>query len=312
MPATVTMKAERIHSFGGPDVLQLEEVELPRPGSHELLVRVHAAGVNPADWKMREGSYGNPPLPSILGWDFSGVIEALGPDVELFRVGEEVFGCASEKSGSYAEYALAPTAQVAEKPLGLDHIQAAALPIAALTAWQALFDKADLQPGQRVLIHAAAGGVGTFAVQFAKWKGAYVLGTASAEHAGLVRQLGADEVIDYHATRFEEVVRDVDMVLDAIGGETQERSWKVLKRGGILVSLLQPPAEQAAAAHGARGVLLSSDLARRYELTQIADLVASGRVKAIIAKVLPLDQVAEAHRLSQTGHIAGKIVLQVQ
>ena len=190
MPATMTMKAERIHSFGGPDVLHLEEVELPQPGPHEVLVRVHAAGVNPADWKMREGKYGNPTLPSILGWDFSGVIEAIGPSVELFRVGEEVFGCASEKSGSYAEYALAPTNQVAEKPQALDHIQAAALPIAALTAWQALFDKANLQPGQRVLIHAAAGGVGSFAVQFAKWKGAYVDGHRLGRPRGLGARAG--------------------------------------------------------------------------------------------------------------------------
>jgi NADPH:quinone reductase-like Zn-dependent oxidoreductase len=311
VPATTTMKAERIHAFGGPEVLQLEEIELPRPGSHELLIRVHAAGVNPADWKLREGHYGHPHLPSTLGRDFSGVIEALGPDVELFRVGEEVFGCASEHHGSYAEYAIAPTIQVAEKPPGLDHLQAAALPIAALTAWQALFDKANLQPGQRVLIQAAAGGVGTFAVQFAKWKGAYVLGTASPQHAPLLRQLGADEVIDYHATRFEEVARNVDVVLDAIGGETQERSWQTLKRGGILVSLLQPPSEQAAAAHGVRGVLLHFEPARRQQLTQIADLVASGRVKVIMAKVFPLAQAAAAHTLSQTGHIAGKIVLRV-
>lgn len=311
MPATMTMRAERIHEFGGPDVLRLEEIEQPRPGARQVLVRVHAAGVNPVDWKLREGKLGHPPLPSTLGLDFSGVIEALGPDVETFRVGEEVFGCASEQSGSYAEFALAPTAQMAEKPPGLNHVQAAALPIAGLTAWQALFEKANLQPGQRVLIHAAAGGVGTFAVQFAKWKGAYVLGTASAEHAALVRELGADEVIDYHATRFEEVARDVDVVLDSIGGETQERSWKTLKRGGKLVSLLQPPSEQAAAARGAQGVLLRFDPARRQELTQIADLVAKGRIKVVMAKVFPLAEAAEAHRLSQTGHIAGKIVLRV-
>jgi len=311
MPATMTMKAERIHSFGGPDVLHLEEVELPRPGAHELLVRVHAAGVNPADWKMREGKYGNPPLPSILGRDFSGVIEALGPSVELFRVGEEVFGCASEKSGSYAEYALAPTNQVAEKPQALDHIQAAALPIAALTAWQALFDKANLKPGQRVLIHAAAGGVGLFAVQFAKWKGAYVIGTASADHAALVQALGADEVIDYHATRFEEIVHDIDVVLDPVGGQTQERSWQVLRPDGILVSLVQAPSQQAATARGVRGILMRFDPAGRQELSRIADLVASGRVKPVIAKVLPLSEAAQAHALSQTGHIAGKLVLRV-
>ena len=312
MPATMTMRAERIHAFGGPEVLRLEEIELPRPGPHELLVRVHAAGVNPVDWKIREGGYGQPELPWIMGRDFSGEIEALGPQVELFRAGQEVFGCASEKSGSYAEYALAPTSQVAEKPPGLDHIKAAALPIAALTAWQALFDKANLKSGQRVLIHAAAGGVGSFAVQFAKWKGAYVLGTASAQHTGLLRELGADAAIDYHATRFEEVARDIDVVLDPVGGSTQERSWEVLKPDGIMVSLVQAPSQQAAAAHHGRGLVMRCDPASRQELSRIAELVVSGRVRPIIANVLPLSQAAQAQELSQSGHIAGKLVLKVK
>jgi NADPH:quinone reductase-like Zn-dependent oxidoreductase len=311
MSATATMRAERIHAFGGPDVLRLEEVQTPQPGPGELLVRVHAAGVNPADWKMREGKYGHPQLPSILGRDFSGVIESLGPDVKMFRVGESVFGCAAEKSGSYAEFAIAPVSQVAEKPDGLDHVQAAALPIAALTAWQALFDRAQLQAGQRILIHAAAGGVGTFAVQLAKWKGAYVIGTASAQHLNFVHRLGADEVIDYQASRFEEVAGPVDVVLDAIAGDTQERSWRVLKPGGILVSLLQPPSEQAAAAAGARGALLRFDSSRSDELARIGDLVAAGRIKVIIEKVLPLSEAAKAHQLSQAGHAVGKIVLRV-
>ena len=244
MPAITTekatMKAVRIHSFGGPDVLRLEEVPKPEPKSDQLLVRVYAAGVNPVDWKIREGRLGKIPLPAIVGSDFSGEVEALGAETKDFHVGEAVFGVVGEGSGSYAEYAVAPTSQVTEKPPGLSHFEAAAMPIASLTAWQALFDTADLKFGQKVLIHAAAGGVGHFAVQFAKWKEAYVIGTASAQHAEFVRQLGADEVIDYRRMRFDEVVQDVDVVFDTIGGDTQERSWKVLKQAGSWFLLSNP------------------------------------------------------------------------
>ena len=307
MPAT--MKAERIHTFGGPDVLQLEEVSRPQPGPSEVLVRVHAAGVNPVDWKIREGHL-RAPLPSVMGSDFSGVVEELGPGVRDFKVGDAVFGEVADESGSYAEYALAPVSQVAKKPAGLDHIHAAALPVASLTAWQALFDSGQLQPAQRVLIHAASGGVGSFAVQFAKWKGARVIGTTSAKHVDQVRQLGADEVIDYRASRFEEVVHDVDLVLDTIGGETQERSWRVLKRGGVLVSIVQPPVQDEAAAQGVRGIFMVSQ-ARGDQLAQIAELVVSGRVKVIVETVLPLDQARQAQELSQSGHAGGKIVLRM-
>jgi NADPH:quinone reductase-like Zn-dependent oxidoreductase len=307
MPAT--MKAERIHTFGGPDVLQLEEVSRPQPGPDELLVRIHAAGVNPVDWKIREGHL-RASLPSLMGSDFSGVVEELGPGVRGFKVGDAVFGEVADASGSYAEYALAPVSQVAKKPAALDHVQAAALPVASLTAWQALFDAGKLQSGQRVLIHAASGGVGSFAVQFGKWKGAHVIGTTSAKHVNQVRQLGADEVIDYRAAQFEEMVHDVDLVLDTIGGNTQERSWRVLKRGGLLVSVVQPPAQDKAAAHGVRGVFMVSQ-ARGDQLAQIADLVVSGRVKIIVETVLPLDQARKAQELSQSGHAGGKIVLRV-
>ncbi len=311
MPATATMRAERIHSFGGPEVLHLEEVELPRPERREILVQIYAAGVNPVDWKIREGKLGRVPLPSIMGSDFSGVVEALGPEVEVFRVDEEVFGTVADASGSYAEYAIAPTSHVTAKPLELDHVQAAALPIAGLTAWQALFDKANLQAGQRVLIHAAAGGVGNFAAQLAKWKGAQVIGTASAHHRDYLRQLGLDEVVDYHSTRFEDAAREVDVVLDTIGGETQQRSWSVLKPGGILVSIVQPPSSEAAAARGARGVFLRCDLGRREQLAQIADLVVKGAVKVRIERVFSLKDAPQAHQLSQSGHAGGKIVLRV-
>src|SRR5437867_1923643 len=205
MTTEATMKAVRIHSFGGPDVLRYEDVPVPKPGANEMVVRIHAAGVNPVDWKIRQGLLGQGPLPQIMGSDFSGVVEALGPDVRDFHVGEAVFGVVAEESGSYAEFATAPESRVARKPDALDHVQAAALPIASLTAWQALFDTAQLQAGQKVLVHAAGGGVGGFAVQLARWKGAHVIGTASAQNASFVRDLGANEIIDYRSTKFEEV-----------------------------------------------------------------------------------------------------------
>jgi NADPH:quinone reductase-like Zn-dependent oxidoreductase len=307
MPST--MKAVRVHSFGGPEVLHFEELDKPEPNADEMLIRVHAAGVNPADWKIREGLL-KVPLPSIMGRDFSGVVEALGPDIRDFRTGDPVFGEVARGSGSYAEYAIAPASQVASKPAALDHVHAAALPIASLTAWQALFDIADLQAGQKVLIHAAAGGVGSFAVQFAKWKGAHVVGTASAHNTDFVRHLGAYEVIDYRGAKFEEIVHDADVVLDTIGGDTQDRSWEVLKTNGILVSVVQPPPQEKAKAHGARGVFLISK-ARGDQLTEIADLVASGQVKVNVESVLPLRDARKAQELSQSGHTRGKIILVV-
>jgi NADPH:quinone reductase-like Zn-dependent oxidoreductase len=312
MTTTETMKAVRIHKFGGPEVLQLEDVPRPEPGTREVLVRVHAAGVNPVDWKIREGKLGKIPLPSIMGSDFSGEIEALGPDVAEFRTGEMVFGSVADESGSYAQYALAPVAHIVEKPKGIDHVQAAAVPVPAMTAWQALFDHANLNSGQKVLIHAAAGGVGSFAVQLAKWKGAHVIGTASGQNAALVRSLGADEFIDYRATRFEEVVRDADVVFDTVGGDTQERSWKALKRGGVLVSIVQPPSEQAAKAHNMRGIFVREDATRNEELTQIAKLVANGQLKVNVETVLPLRDARKAQEISQTGHAHGKIVLTIE
>ncbi len=310
MTTTATMKAVRIHSFGGPEVLQFEEVPLPKPATGELLVRVQAAGVNPVDWKIRQGLLGRLPLPQIMGSDFAGVVETVSPDVTEFRLGDPVFGVVAEDSGSYAEYALAPVSRVARKPVSLDEIHAAALPTASLTAWQALFDEANLEPGQKVLIHGAAGGVGSFAVQFAKWKGAQVIATASAQNADYLRELGADTVIDYHATRFEDAVDNVDVILDTIGGETQERSWKVLKRGGVLVSIVQPPDDTKAAAHGVRSEFLISK-PRGDQLARIADLVANGRVKVHVDMVLPLEEARRAHELSQSGHVRGKIVLGV-
>lgn len=308
---TETMKAIQIHKFGGPEVLQLNDVPRPEPGPRQVLVRIHAAGVNPVDWKIREGQLGRLPLPIIMGNDFSGEIEALGPDVTEFRVGEPVFGSVAEMSGSYAEYALAEVSQIIEKKQGLEHIEAAAIPVASMTAWQALFDEAKLRLGQKVLIHAAAGGVGSFAVQFAKWKGAYVIGTASGQNADLVRSFGAHEFIDYTTTRFEDVVRDADIVLDTIGGETQQRSFKVLKRGGILISIVEPPSEKDAAAQGIRAVFMREDAARADELTRIAQLITSGQIKVNVETILPLREARKAQELSQSKHAHGKIVLAV-
>jgi len=307
-----TMKAVHIHSQGGPEMLRFEDVPRPDPAAGEVLVRVHAAGVNPVDWKIREGLFGKILLPSVMGSDFSGIVEALGPEVTEFRTGDAVFGSVAGESGSYAEYALAPVSQIAAKPSELEHLRAAAVPIPGLTAWQALFDTARLQSGQRILIHAAAGGVGSFAVQFAKWKGAHVIGTASSRNADYVRNLGADQVIDYRSTPFEEEVRDVDVVLDTMGGETQERSWPTLRKGGILVSLVEPPSESKVAARGVRGVFMSEDSKRTDQLAQIAELIVTGCVQVHVETILPLRDARRAQELSQGGHARGKIVLAVE
>lgn len=303
------MKAVCIHSFGGPEVLMDERVARPQPAAKEVMVRVKAAGVNPVDWKIREGNMGNCPFPCLMGIDFSGTIEAIGPQVENFQVGDDVFGRVANESGSYAEFAVAPVDQIAMKPAAIDHVHAAAIPVAALTAWQALFDVGQLKPDQNVLIHAAAGGVGSFAVQFAKWKKAYVIGTASAGNSDFVHALGADEVIDYHSAKFEEEVSDADLVLDTIGGETQERSWGVLKPGGMLVSIVGP-VEEPAAARNVRATFMISK-PRGDQLARIAELVADGRVKVFVEKTLPLAEARQAQILSQRGHTRGKIVLLV-
>ena len=309
-----TMKAVQFHAYGDPEVLVLEEVAPPQAGSGEVLVRVRAAGVNPLDWKVRAGhvkAWLQHQLPLIPGWDVSGVVEAVGPGVSAFKQGDEVFGMLDFlRNGAYAEYVVAETQNLALKPGSLDHIQAGAVPLAALTAWQALFEVAALKSGQTVLIHAAAGGVGHFAVQFAKWRGARVTGTASASNAGFLRQLGADAVIDYYSTCFEEEVRGVDVVLDLLGGDIQRRSWKVLKKGGILVATLGISSPEEPASHEVRGegVMVHPDPA---QLAQIAALIDAGKVKPFIYEVLPLAQAAKAHELSETGHVRGKIVLQV-
>jgi NADPH:quinone reductase-like Zn-dependent oxidoreductase len=309
-----TMKAVRMHEYGGPEVLKYEDAPRPEPGGGEVLVKVHAAAVNPVDWKVRAGyvkGFLNYSLPLIPGWDLSGVVEAVGSGVVDWKAGNEVYSRPDlSRNGTYAEYVTVKASELGSKPKSLDHVNSAAIPLAGLTAWQALFDAARLQAGQRILIHAAAGGVGTFAVQLAKWKGAYVIGTASARNHAFLRELGADETIDYNQTPFENVVRDVDVVLDGMAGETRQRSWQVLKKGGILVSILGAPSAEEAAAHGVRqaGVFVQPN---RAQLEELAKLVDSGKLRPIVEEVLPLKEAARAHEKNQTLHTRGKLVLRV-
>ncbi|MER7950674.1 NADP-dependent oxidoreductase [Streptomyces sp. NPDC096079] len=306
------MRAVVVEQWGGPEKLVEREVERPEPGLNEVLVRVHAAGVNPVDWKTRaSGGLIDWGAPAIVGWDVSGTVEAVGPGVGSLRPGDEVFGMPlfPRQAGGYAEYVVAPARHLAPKPASLTHVEAAALPLAALTAWQALVDAADVRPGERVLVHAAAGGVGHFAVQIAKARGAYVIGTASAAKHELLRELGADEVLDYREARFEDVVSDVDVVLDGLGGETAERSLKVLRTGGRLITLPGPD-DVPAAPDGVRAawVLVEPD---HLGLREIAALVESGALRPVVDTVLPLSEAARAHELGERGRTTGKIVLSV-
>ncbi|MGK5544205.1 NADP-dependent oxidoreductase [Streptomyces sp. URMC 127] len=310
------MHAIRQETAGGPEVLELVETDRPTPGPTEILVRVRAAGVNPADWKTRARGYyypGETP-PFGLGFDVSGVVEAIGDGVTLYAPGDEVYGMPRfpHPAGAYAEYVTAPSRHFAPKPRGLDHVQAAALPLAALTAWQAVVDTARVTEGQRVLIHAAAGGVGHLAVQIAKARGAYVIGTASAAKHDFLRSLGADELIDYREQDFAEELKDLDVVVESISGDYPARSLRTLRSGGTLVSLLplEQPVFAEASERGIRAVrmMVEPDLAG---LQGISELVESGRLRTEIAAVLPLAEAAKAHEIGETGRTAGKIVLTV-
>jgi len=302
----LTMKAVRIHAYGGPEVLHYEDVSMPKLKPDDLLIRIRAAAVNPVDWKIREGY-----LQDALRHQLPLVLGGAGPEAAGFRAGDEVYLRPDiERDGGYAEYIAVKASEVARKPAALDHIHAAAVPLAALTAWQSLVDAAQLQAGQTVLIHAAAGGVGSLAVQLAKARGARVIATASAANTGLVAELGADQFIDYTKFRFEDAVHEVDVVLDTIGGDTQERSWKVLKPGGILVSVVSPPSKETAAERGVRRafVFIHAD---GEQLRAITRLIDEGKIKPIIHSVLPLAEARQAHAISQGGHARGKIVLHV-
>lgn len=306
------MKATRIHSFGSSNVLTLEETPRPEPTDGQILIKVHAAGVNPVDWKIRSGQSrkAEQQMPLTLGRDVSGVVEAVGRGVAGFKLGDEVYAFLGSHSGGYAEYALAEEREVALKPRSLDHVHAAAVPLAATTAWQALFEHGDLQPGQRLLIHGAAGGVGHYALQFAKAKGASVIATGRSEDMSLLRALGADEVIDYRKARFEERARDIDFVLDLVGGETQERSWECLKDGGTLISTLEQPSQEKAEAHHARATAMVVE-PKAEQLREITNLIEQGKVKVIIEEIFPLSEAKQAHDAIERRHTQGKIVLTV-
>jgi NADPH:quinone reductase-like Zn-dependent oxidoreductase len=308
------MLAVRIGEFGPPDVLQLETVPRPSAGPGELLVRVHAAAVNPIDTQVRAGhaqSLVNVRLPHVPGYDLSGEVVEAGEGVTRFTPGDPVFAMLDlRRGGAYAEYAIVKEQEAAPKPERASHVEAASLPLVALTAWQALFETADLQPGQTVLIHAGAGGVGSVAIQLARWRGAHVIATASERNHAFLRSLGADIVIDYTTQRFEEVARDVDVVLDPIGGDTQRRSLATLRDGGILVGLvgLSPHAVAPERALRTTAILVRPDAS---QLAEIAALVDAGQLRPVVSHRLPIAQAADAHRQSETGHTRGKIVLDV-
>ncbi|MCX5563362.1 NADP-dependent oxidoreductase [Streptomyces sp. NBC_00038] len=315
MSTVNTMRAISQHVLGEPEVLEVIEVERPEPRANEILIKVRAAGVNPTDWKHRAtgGFLGEPPF--VLGWDVSGVVEAVGVGVARFTPGDEVFGMLSYPwgHGSHAEYVSAPARAFVLKPAVIDHIQAGALPLVSLTAWQALVETADVQPGQRVLIHAAAGGVGHVAVQIAKARGAYVIGTASAGKHDFLREIGVDEAIDYRETDFTEAVKDVDVVLDTLGGDNAVRSLRVLRPGGVVVSIIPVGSAEfpeEAERLGVRAVRMLVD-ADRADMEAIAELVEAGKLRASIAGRFPLASAAEAHALGGTGRTAGKLVLVV-
>jgi NADPH:quinone reductase-like Zn-dependent oxidoreductase len=309
------MKAVRIHAYGGPSVFVYEDATRPAVSADELLIRVHATTVNPFDCAARAGymiGYYSYTFPLILGLDVSGVVEEIGAGITEFFVGDEVYARADPaRCGAAAEYIIVAASDAALKPPTLDHVEAAALPQVALTAWRSLIEAANLDKGQTVLIHGAAGGVGSLAVQLAKWRGAKVIGTSSGHNIDFLYELGVDETIDYTTTLFEEVVHDVDVVFDCIGGDTQERSWSVLKPGGILISIVQPPSVEKAAEYGVRQQFAVAHPPAGQVLQVIASLVASGDVKPIISDVFSLQDIQKAHDMVSGKHVRGKIVLQV-
>lgn len=310
-----TMRAIVQHSFGDPDVLAVEDVPRPEPTATEVRVRVQAAGVNPVDWKTRggKGPAAGWGLPMTVGWDVAGVVDAVGPGVTRFAVGDPVFGMPwfPRPAGAYAEFVTAPSRHFARRPDALGVVEAGGLPLAGLTAWQSLVDCARVQPGQRVLVHAGAGGVGHLAVQIAKARGAHVIATASAAKHDLLAELGVDQAVDYRTQKFEEVVEPVDVVYDLIGGDVAPRSFEVLRPDGIMIVL--PSAAAAAAVEAARdrgldvrGLVVEPD---GDGLEELAALVERGALRVLVDETFPLDRAADAHRLGEQGRTTGKIVL---
>jgi NADPH:quinone reductase-like Zn-dependent oxidoreductase len=313
MQVPAARKVIRIEEFGGPERLHERSVPVPVPGPGELLVKVAAAGVNPVDFKIRAGKYPavqRDKLPYILGRDVSGTVVQCGPSTSHLVEGTKVFAMPAIDRGGYAEYVVVKEREMASKPGSIDFIEAAAIPLAALTAWQGLFKYAELKQGQRVLIHGGSGGVGHFAIQFAKFKGAHVTTTVSGQHAQFVRELGADVVVDHEKQRFEDETDEVDVVFDLVDGETQERSWQVLKRGGVLVSTLKEPSRERAAERGARACRYTTQESGA-DLAEIGRLIDTGKVKVIVTKTFPFEEAAAAQQFLEREHPAGKVVLRL-
>jgi NADPH:quinone reductase-like Zn-dependent oxidoreductase len=311
--ATTLMKAVVIHQYGGPEVLKYEDVPRPEPQADQIVVRVIAAGVNPVDGMIRSGMFANEKraFPIILGGDIAGVVEKVGSRITKFKVGDPVFAYLSlDSSGGYAQYALVTEREAAPMPKSLTYVEAAAVPIVALTAWQALVDTAKLSARQTVLIHGGSGGVGSFAIQIAKARGAKVIATASTANQDFLKQLGADVPIDYTKQKFEDVAKDVDVVLDSIGRDTLARSYGVVKKGGIIVSLVARPNQAKLDKHGIRGTALSVE-PNSEELAEIGKLIDDKKIKVIVSQTFPLSEAMKAQEQVATGHTRGKIVLKV-
>lgn len=314
MEHTTRMKAIRIHSYGAAEQMQLEDAPVPVCGNGDLLVRVVAAGVNPIDWKIRAGAMAAEiprSFPMTLGWDASGVVAGIGGSVQGFALGDQVMLYAEfARGGTYADYVAVDASQVALKPRTLSFAASAALPTPGQAAWTALVDTARIEAGMRVLIHGGAGAVGSIAVQLAHQRGAYVVATASGAGIGLAKGLGADEVIDYRTQKFENLVRDVDVVLDLVGGPTQDASWGALKPGGILLSTVQPPWRERATDVGVRSAFVFTP-PRGQVLAQLAALVDAGQLKVSVGQEFALADAAQAHRLGESAQGRGKTILHV-
>jgi NADPH:quinone reductase-like Zn-dependent oxidoreductase len=309
-----TMKAVIIHEYGGPELLKYEDISRPEPKDDQMLIRVIAAGVNPVDGMIRSGMFdkeGSRAFPIILGGDVAGIVEKVGSKITKFQAGDPVFAYVSlDNSGGYAQYALVTEREAAPKPRTLTYVEAAAVPIVALTAWQALIDTAKLEAGQTVLIHGGSGGVGSFAIQIAKARGAKVIATASTANQDFLKQLGVDVAIDYTKQKFEDVAKDVDVVLDSIGRDTLARSYGAVKKGGIIVSLVARPNQSELEKHGIRGVALSVDPSSD-ELAEIGKLIEDKKIKVIVSQTFPLAEARKAQEQVATGHTRGKVVLKV-
>jgi NADPH:quinone reductase-like Zn-dependent oxidoreductase len=308
------MQAIRLHARGGPEQLVFEDAPEPEVRAGDALVRVFATGITSTEltWdETYQHADGTPRIPTIPGHEVSGVVERVAPDVDAFRPGDEVYGLADfPRDGAAAEFVAVRAVNLARKPQSIGHTETASLPLSALTAWQALFEHGQLVAGQSALIHAGAGGVGSLAVQLAHSRGIRVFATASGRDVAFVRSLGADEVIDYHTERFEDKARGIDMVFDTVGGETQERSLGVLRKGGVLVSVVSPIPPGVAEQHAVRGIYFIVE-GSRAQLEQIAALVDEGRLKPIIAEVFPLARAREAFEFGAGTHSPGKIILEV-